>query len=231
MITFTGIHQCGNLVTELENSGIIGRRRVAAILSSPLQRALNTADHTFSAYLDLKRKPNHDVTALAELQETFSLPCDTGTPLDQLRGLFIVRPVDFSGVANDWPSKSGIFGNRIDQIKRRAKYMRQILFESWEGCEVVIVSHGRFLHFFTEDWEGSTSAGSGWQECELRTYTFSKVVDPHGNGHAEDDVKLVETEESRTRRGANGPRLTEGEQRTQEASTLVGWTAAGYVTP
>ena len=61
--------------------------------------------------------------------------------------------------------------------------------------QIVVVTHGAFAHFLTEDWDvEDPMLQTTWTNCEAREYVFnesSKI----GNAH------LVETKESRSQRG------------------------------
>jgi hypothetical protein len=40
--------------------------------------------------------------------------------------------------------------------------------------QILLVTHGAFLHYFTEDWDGfSPSIGSAYHNCEVREFTFT----------------------------------------------------------
>ena len=66
---------------------------------------------------------------------------------------------------------------------------------------MAVVTHGGFLHYLTEDWEGyKKSWGTGWANCEYRSYRFKEEDD--------EDASLVETEDSKEmRRKADKPRV------------------------
>jgi broad specificity phosphatase PhoE len=116
----------------------------------------------FTFHSLLQNKPNLKVVALAELQETSALPCDTGHSVDQLREEFKDKPVDFSFVPEDWNKKdSGRFAPSTDLISGRAREIRQTL-RSRDEKDIAVVTHGGFLHFLTDDWVGGlTGCGKG----------------------------------------------------------------------
>lgn len=99
-LTQEGKKQCRNLCQRIEDI-----ESVDCIFASPLRRALHTALYTFEE--PLKHKPSLKIYALAELQETSSLPCDTGYPMECLREEFKGKPVDFKLVPPDWNKKNG----------------------------------------------------------------------------------------------------------------------------
>ena len=61
----------------------------------------------------------------------------------------------------------------------------------------MLVSHGGLLHYITEDWEESEKyVGTGWYNCETRSYAWEAGVDSDDDG-----AHILETQESRLRRG------------------------------
>ena len=69
--------------------------------------------------------------------------------------------------------------------------------------EVVVVSHGQFLHYVSRDVdEEGRQLGGDSENTEYRSYVFEPV------GHV--DALLRETEESVSRRGASGPGCSMG---------------------
>ena len=91
------------------------------------------------------------VVALPEAQETNAVPCDTGTDPEVLKAEFKDRPVDFDLVRDGWNSKVGKWAQDADSLRARAKEVRQWLKARPEK-EVVLVTHGGFLHYLNEDW-------------------------------------------------------------------------------
>ena len=79
------------------------------------------------------------------------LPCDTGSDAEVLRKEMEGKPVDLSLVHNGWNNKKGKWATDADAIEDRAKDARRWLKARSEK-EIVLVTHGGFLHFFTEDW-------------------------------------------------------------------------------
>ena len=80
---------------------------------------------------------------------------------------------------------------------------------------MVAVTHGGFLHYFTEDWEGAErGTGTGWENTEWRSYCFVE---------GSEDASLRETGESRGRRRGEERGLTGDEQRELKASREREW--------
>ena len=129
------------------------------LLSSPLRRTLYTTFLSFQPALnsDLNQK----IIALPELQETSDVPCDTGSDVSVLKQEVEDNslPVDLSLVGENWTDKhmGTKWAPSSSAIKARAAEAREWIREKAEGLDgdVVLVSHGGFLHYFTEDWEDS----------------------------------------------------------------------------
>jgi len=87
-----------------------------------------------------------------------------------------------------------------------------------------VVSHGCFLHFFTDDWEDSiNSQATSWGQAEFRSFVFA---DDNG---AIGIPSLVETAESRQRRGLTAVPLSETEQSVLRDATLRTWLEWGVI--
>ncbi|KAF5964043.1 histidine phosphatase superfamily, clade-1 [Fusarium bulbicola] len=125
---------------------------VDLIVSSPLRRTLQTTLLGFSSQLERGLQ----IVALPEVQEVSDLNCDTGSDISVIRAEFQQQPVDFSLVEPGWEVKEGKWAPAIDSILERARAARQWLSERPES-EIVVVTHGCFLHFFTDDWVNSVN--------------------------------------------------------------------------
>lgn len=111
-----------------------------------------------------------------------------------------------------------------------------------------MVTHGGFLHYFTEDWEDSSQfqgmlhvgcicweshwqlLGTGWKNTEYRTYTFTEEIhtdDLEGYSLGADNASIEETLESRERRGKTGPMASREEQRNLYKKGTKGWDDQG----
>ncbi|KAF7592242.1 hypothetical protein BBP40_000443 [Aspergillus hancockii] len=95
-------------------------------------------------------------------------------------------------------------------IRKRARAVRSWLYARQEK-EIVVVTHGAFLHYLTEDWEDSWT---GWANTEYRTYHIMAATDTHGaeDFYRRDDAILLETTESRQRCGKSVPGPSSEEQ-------------------
>ncbi|RMY12133.1 hypothetical protein D0867_07864 [Hortaea werneckii] len=175
--------------------------KIDAVVASPIRRTVYTALLGFGSDLDRK---SLNVIAMPELQETSDLPCDTGSSPEDLAKEFDGKPVDLGLVQPGWNSKKMQWAANARSIEARARAARLWLMNRPEK-DIVVVTHGGFLHYFTEDWSGSDRfAGTGWANTEFRTYTFSSS-EP-------EQAHLIETPESRQRRCGDDKSLDREEQ-------------------
>ena len=137
--------------------------KVTHLVASPMRRTLRTCLLAFSAEVEAGKK----VVALPEVQELSTLPCDVGSDPDVLAGDFDASQVDFGLVRPGWNDKAEgtPWAPTLEALNARAKrarvWLRGLGEESeHEETHVVVVSHGGYIHFFTEDWDGmNPSAG------------------------------------------------------------------------
>lgn len=141
-LTPFGVEQCHNLAQDFPYLA-----STRAIVASPLRRTLYTALHAFKPLIE-KGMP---VIALPEICETADVPCDTGSDVSVLKEELKDKPVDLSRVQEGWNVKTGKWAPTADALEKRAKEARQWLKARPEE-EIVVVTHGGFLHYFTEDW-------------------------------------------------------------------------------
>ena len=104
-------------------------------------------------------KKGLEVIALPELQETADEPCDTGSDIELLQKEMEGKPVDLSRVINGWNSNQGKWAADAHSVEVRAREVRQWLKARPEKV-IVVVTHGGFLHYFTEDWSGTRLKGA-----------------------------------------------------------------------
>ena len=213
--------------------------RISLVTASPLIRTLQTAYITFGPALENQQcKPK--ILAIPDAQETSDDPCDTGSDVRTLQkfteeaGL----PVDLSLLPDDWNVKclKSRYSPHSDAIKERAKASRHFIRQTgrdlanagYPNAEIAFVTHGGFLHYFTNDWENAdTKPGTGWENCETRSYTFR-----HDFTRDDDDfAELVETAQSREVRGAEGKQKGRHEQEELFEQTMQGWEAQGLQRP
>ena len=228
------------------------QRSISLVAASPLTRALHTAWLVFRPLLAQSYQGDTgaggrqiEILALPDAQETSSDPCDVGTDLPTLSSFLASQcppwPVDLSLLTNDWNLKSfhGRYSPHSDAIKARARATRLFLRdkvaelmakESRDDLEIVLVSHGGFLHYFSDDWEGAaTRPGTGWTNCEVRSYQFALPVT--GSLSDDPDAKVVEIMSSRQARGLTHPMPDSTEQEKLFVEAMEGWEAWGLERP
>ncbi|OAX82876.1 hypothetical protein ACJ72_02773 [Emergomyces africanus] len=220
LLTPHGESQCRDLSAEFPYHS-----QIDLIVASPLRRTLYTALLTLQ---DQIRNKGLTIIALPEIQETSDVPCDVGSDLAVLQKEVLENglPVDLGLVEEDWNSKQGKWAPSAEAIANRAREARRWLKARPEK-EIVVVSHGGFLHYFTEDWQDSMLyQGTGWRNTEYRTYTFSDSVDQddlYGGLVDGDNASIIETPESRTRRGRSAEAPSRDLQKQFFVQAMTGW--------
>ncbi|EAW11318.1 uncharacterized protein ACLA_090110 [Aspergillus clavatus NRRL 1] len=212
--------------------------QVELVTASPLRRTIYTAYESFkpvfAKHTDMK------LVLLPDVQETSDVACDTGSDPDALQKEMDEKrvPVDLSLVHEGWNTKTGRYAPTNAAIKNRAREARRWLKARPEK-EIVVVTHGGFLHYFTEDWEDSSEyqadfagvhKGTGWHNTEFRTFVFTEEThldDLEGYPLEGDNATIVETPESRARRGKDGPALDRERQRILYKIGVQGWDDQG----
>ncbi|TPX58211.1 hypothetical protein SpCBS45565_g08050 [Spizellomyces sp. 'palustris'] len=120
---------------------------ITHIICSPMKRTMQTTLLGFKPALDR----GVQVAVLPEFQECGDWPADTGTDRSLLEKEFGRPGWDFRGVVDDWNSKSGKWASDHPSLVARAREARRIL-KSIKAQHIVVVTHGAFLHYLTEDW-------------------------------------------------------------------------------
>ena len=164
------------------------------LISSPLRRAINTADLSFYPI------PEKPIILLAELQETGCLLFDRGSSWLTLISEFR-RKVNLKYLPFGWEKKGPTtrFATDVEKIEKRAVDTRVWLRnlakeEANEDAHIVVVTHGTFAHFLVQDFEGMDGFG-GFEHGEWRSYHFKSLREMN-----DQKVKLVELESSRAKR-------------------------------
>ncbi|KAJ5845680.1 hypothetical protein N7534_009349 [Penicillium rubens] len=194
----------------------------------PLRRTIYTALESFAPVFE--SNPDLKIIALPDIQETSDVPCDTGSDPSVLKEEFKTG-VDLDRVQDGWNNKlSGRYEPTNKALKERARAARRWLKARPEK-EIVMVTHGGFLHYFTEDWEDSSQfQGTGWSNTEYRTFAFSEEIhteDLEGYTLDGDNASLEETLDSRQRRGKTGPMPSREEQKILYKKGTQGWDDQG----
>jgi broad specificity phosphatase PhoE len=212
-LTPLGKEQCAQLAQSFPFHA-----QVTHLVASPLRRTLYTCLLSFEPALG-KRQTTNKVIALPEVQEISPLPCDTGSAVEVLEKEFGADGrVDLGLLTPDWNDKSNgsVFAPVMNKLEARARKARVWLRElgrqftaengNGEDVHIVVVTHGGFLHFLTQDWDGmDPSRGTGWNNTEWRSYEFA-------GGEEDEDASLRETRVSWRRRRGSAVPLTETEQ-------------------
>lgn len=234
-LTPTGESQCESL----RKGAFSDQSKISLIMSSPMCRTLQTASLVFQTALTSNLKSQR-IIAFPDAQETSSDPCDIGSDPDILRCIVEKEkwPVDLSFVKDGWNQKKarGRYSHSNDAIRVRARDTRLFLRETLRGlvsngddnAEIVLVTHGGFLHYLTDDWEDSyRQPGTGWSNCETRAYVFeSDFMSNH-----DEEARLMETRESRRRRGKDYPMYGKKDQVKLFTAAMECWQGQGLQRP
>lgn len=214
-LTELGEGQCATL----RDSNLIDQKKISLITASPLTRTIHTAFLSFRPALEGGHcKPS--IIALPDTQETSDFPCDTGSDVDVLRKRCEEEkwPVDLSRLTSDWNVKTlnSRYSPAGDAVQTRAtaarrqvrELLKRLVDAGDSDAQIVLVTHGGYLHYFTDDWEDSNKhLGTGWMNTEARSYTYRTGVDS-----TDEEAALVETVESRARRGKETPMFAKEKQ-------------------
>ncbi|KAI1150608.1 histidine phosphatase superfamily [Nemania diffusa] len=173
--------------------------QVKLIVSSPLRRALNTASKSFSPQIG-SEVGQTQIIILPELQETSARPSDTGSPLSILQSEYGSR-IDTSKLkSEEWYLKgpSTEFFPILAKVDKRAsvarRFLRRRARKLKEGDRIIVVTHGAFAHFLTQNFAGlNVGRGSGvWLNAGFRSFEFVDL-----KGH-DDEAPLREIRDDRT---------------------------------
>lgn len=156
-LTPLGKQQCADLCSSFPH-----HNKVTHLVASPFRRTLYTALLSFVPAVEAGKK----VMALPEIQEISSLPCDTGSAPEVLAEEFDSHTVDLALVKDGWEDKSpnSPWAPQITKLEARARvarnWLRDLATKAGGEPHIVVVTHGGFLHFLTQDWDGmSREAG------------------------------------------------------------------------
>ncbi|PVH81606.1 hypothetical protein DL98DRAFT_416317 [Cadophora sp. DSE1049] len=153
------------------------------------------------------------ILALPDIQETSDHLSDIGSDLSSLQALIGENnlPVDLSLVKDGWhlktresrynPHSDAISARAVDARLTLRRIIRDLVENGDDDVQVAVITHGGFLHFFMEDWEDAwTYPSTSWRNCETRSYVFEDGIMGDGG-----EARLVETGESRAKRGKDYP--------------------------
>lgn len=154
-LTPTGKEQCATLRKTFPHHD-----RLTHLVASPMRRTLQTCEQSFRPAVDAGLK----VVAQPLVQEVTTNPCDTGSEPEVLAAEFGAW-ADLSGVPKGWNDKTSPgspWAPRAELLEERARKARVWLrdlgrrwkAEGHDHADIVVTTHGGFLHFLTQDWEG-----------------------------------------------------------------------------
>ncbi|KAI5465266.1 phosphoglycerate mutase [Mariannaea sp. PMI_226] len=207
-LTDLGKQQCAELRDLFPH-----HNKLTRFIASPLRRTLSTCLLSFNTESHEANGDYPQLVAMPELQEVSDAPCDTGSDRyilrDEFNGLVdLSRLYDEWNVASEWTTwKAKVEATQARASKARIM-LREMLQFADEDEHVVVVTHGAFLHFLTDDYHGVEPLNAtGWKNTEYRSYHFedSENLSP--------EARLVETPESWRRRQGDSHRPTEKEQK------------------
>ncbi|KUM66111.1 hypothetical protein ACN42_g987 [Penicillium freii] len=133
---------------------------------------------------------------------------------------FEKQPVDFTLVEPGWHIKQGKWAPAAGRLLERAQLAREWLSQRPEK-EIVVVSHGCFLHFLTDDWVNADNLHvTDWANAEVRSFAFV---------HEDERPVLCETIESRERRGLEPVALTKEQRLKLQQTKLQTWIEWGVI--
>ncbi|KAF7912542.1 uncharacterized protein EAF01_001563 [Botrytis porri] len=170
ILTPRGRTECQNLRKPFPH-----HNKIDLILSSPHRRAIETTLFSFSNTL---ARPEVPYLLVPNAQEVIAKPCDIGFSLDILKndeGLaFGAEKIDFDLMEDEWNSKKDFYAPNHGAVETRAAALRAWLY-GLEAQYIILVAHGGFLYYLTEDGTVSDpKKGTGYNNCEVRTFTFTK---------------------------------------------------------
>lgn len=146
-LTPVGEEQCAQLRASFSD-----HPKLAKLVASPLRRAIRTCDIAFGGSANL-----YPIILVDSLQELADAACDIGSSKTTLEAEFGTK-IDADGVAATWTDKGkgSVFEPTKEALAARAKKARKTLQEiAGDGDDhIAVVSHGGFLHFLTDDWDG-----------------------------------------------------------------------------
>ncbi|KAI0378381.1 histidine phosphatase superfamily [Hypomontagnella monticulosa] len=187
-LTEDGVEEC-DLLRERYPFG----HYVTHFLSSPMKRTIETAVCGIKPLV----KDSIKITLLPELQEVNATPSGTGTPKSILRGLYGPGMLDMTALDEDWYIKSPgtAFEPLPNKVEARARLARALIRKiaraaaaQDEHAHVVVVTHGEFAHWLTEDFVGiDLKWNTNWANAECRPYRFLDLYGPD-----DDNATLVE---------------------------------------
>lgn len=161
-LTANGVEQCETLSRDFAFTD-----DVALVLTSPLQRTIQTAvigfqrclgeryQSTTEPKLQVGDSGRAQLSIEPDLQAHSARPCDTGSDISKLRSKFDYLPWDVLAFDPTFPSKEGLYATDAHALEQRGLRVRHLLqqrFKELEGSrrsDIVVVTHGGFMKFIT----------------------------------------------------------------------------------
>lgn len=152
-LTPLGEEQCAQLCKNFPHHD-----KITHLVASPMRRTMHTCLLSFEPAAKAGKK----VIALPELQEVSRLPCDTGSPTERLAAEFDAKAdLGLVHLQPGWTDKgpNSPWSPEMNKLEARAKkarvYLRTLGSQVKDGdAHIIAVTHGGFLHFLTQDWDG-----------------------------------------------------------------------------
>jgi broad specificity phosphatase PhoE len=170
--------------------------RIDLVCASPIRRTIQTALLSMKPWLQPRKEI---ILALPLAQEATSEPANTPSDIERLKKEYgdVVNFERCIETYSDFNTKQGLWAPDGGSLKARALELRRFLCSRPEQ-DIVVVSHGEFLHYVSGDLDENDKQTNGdWENCELRSYRFYPVD--------HEDALLQEMEESVKLRNASGP--------------------------
>jgi broad specificity phosphatase PhoE len=156
-LTDLGRQQCAEL-----NARFPYHDSITRLYASPLRRALQTCVLSFVSS-KCATETGYGVVAIPDIREVSDAPCDTGSEPSILEKEF-GSLVDLTRVPVGW-NKTSVphsWESKLIELETRARKARSVLRELLRDAEpdehVIVVTHGAFLHFLTNDYHGIAAA-------------------------------------------------------------------------
>ncbi|KAI1079793.1 phosphoglycerate mutase-like protein [Whalleya microplaca] len=184
-----GHEQCAKLRKSLIEHPLA--QQAELVIVSPMRRTLQTALRSIDWLLEKGVK----IQADAGWQENSPKPCDTGTPVSELKQDF--PSVDFDTVDRVFPDKTSPAAKHYHFTKKAILHRAQTALEQLYARPekvIIVVTHSAFLRLAV--------SGCWFFNADYRIFDFA----PRGAGPDEDDdaYRLEQHEETQTKGGGLG---------------------------
>ncbi|CAG8048250.1 unnamed protein product [Penicillium olsonii] len=183
-LTEEGIQQSEDLCRDFPY-----KEKVGLVITSPLQRTLQTATVGFEQSIDQKyysKSSGRGITGGARLslepdaQAHSSRPCDTGSDISVLQSRFPGLSWDTLDMDSTFPAKKGIYATDAESLQLRGWRLQRRLEEYFtqlqnsERPDIVVLSHGGWLKYVIGQDVGVKAAK--WKTFEVSFDEDSRIV-------------------------------------------------------